>query len=424
MPSSLASAQAASVRRSLGLLPADCLRIAFAIVLMEDVIHLYAHRSLFLATGAWPWVPVGPICILWMTSLLGVLRNIRFFSLINWLCCAFMLGLVAPNDGFQQAACDSIVIGISLLVFVLPNIRLYHHHWVLAAYLSSIYVDSAVHKLLSPMWSHGFGLAAPMTFPSLVWANTGWTSILPAWLWHASGYCVVGFELVFPVLYVFRTTRLTALLIGTALHLGIGIIYPIPVFAGVMLSLYFALLVEWRRLKSAPLPQITPRLALVFALWLLAVANAYYPVSKAARKAVYMATGIASHAVFEDDGFKGYGYQLRLLALDNRMITYSRGDLFAFDIRDRVWELWWKRTQAPPLLVRDAERHLAAWIPDARVQARPQQVLLDNIDTRLFAVNNAVPWRDVGRIEHGQVYWDGSSDPNQQLGALIKGLLR
>lgn len=385
------------MRRSLGLAPADCLRIVFAIVLLEDVIHLYAHRNLFLATGAWPWVPVAPICAVWMISLVGVVRNIRFFLLANWLCSAFMLGLVAPNDGFQQAACDSIMIGVSLLLLVLPNIRPYYHHWVIAVYLSSVYLDSAVHKLLSPMWSHGFGLAAPMTIPSLVWINTGLMSLFPAWFWHSSGYAVVAFELTFPALYFFRSTRLAALTIGIALHAAIGVVYPIPVFAGVMLSLYFALLGEWLRRKSAPMPRITPRLLVVFVVWILAIVDAYYPI-----KAV----------------------RLRLLAPDNRLIPYSRGNLIAFDIRDRVWELWWKRTQAPPVLVRDAERHLTAWTRDARVQARPQQVLLDGIDSRLFAVNDAVPWRDIGRIENGQVYWNRSSDPNGQFGNLIKGLLR
>lgn len=33
-----------------------------------------------------------------------------------------MLGLAAPNDGFQQAACDSVIIGISLLLLILPRL--------------------------------------------------------------------------------------------------------------------------------------------------------------------------------------------------------------------------------------------------------------------------------------------------------------
>lgn len=336
------------------------------------------------------------------------------------------------------------MIGISFLLVILPYVPRAYQHWLIAAYLSSIYVDSAIHKLASPMWSHGYGLAAPMTFPSLAWVNTGWMSMLPGWTWHAGGYAVVGFELLFPALYLFRQTRLVALLIGFAMHLGIGVIYPIPVFAGVMLSLYAALLVEWFRRRGRRnevpradgMPRITPRLVFVFAVWLTAIADVYYPI-KPARKAIYMATGISSHAVFEDDGFRGYGYQLRLI-MDGRgqsAFPYSRGNLLAWDIRDRVWELWWKRSGAPPVLVRDAERHLVAWIAaagvnGARVQARVQKVVLDRVDSGLFAENDAAVWRDVGRIENGQVhwgraaYWQVESDPHQKLGSLIRVLLQ
>jgi hypothetical protein len=91
------------------------LRMAFGIVLLADVADLYARRALFLATAMWPWFPLGAFSLVWMTAVVGLIIGfrIRIAALLNWICCALALGLVAPNDGFQQAACDSVTIGLS-----------------------------------------------------------------------------------------------------------------------------------------------------------------------------------------------------------------------------------------------------------------------------------------------------------------------
>jgi hypothetical protein len=90
--------------------------------------------------------------------------------------------------------------------------------WILAGYLGSIYFDSAIHKLTWPMWSHGFGLAAPMMLPNLVWMPAGWMALFPVWLWRLLGYGVVVFELTFFLFYAFRRTRVALLLTGMAMH--------------------------------------------------------------------------------------------------------------------------------------------------------------------------------------------------------------
>src|SRR5580698_8379534 len=94
------------------------LRMVFGIFLLADVAHLYANRTLFLASGLWPWFPVGAVSIIWMIALVCLIIGLRtqMAAFVNWACCAIMLGLVAPNDGFQQAACDSVTIGVSLLL--------------------------------------------------------------------------------------------------------------------------------------------------------------------------------------------------------------------------------------------------------------------------------------------------------------------
>ncbi len=99
------------------------LRIAFGLVMLADVSHLYAHWDLFLPTALWPWFPVGPVCLIWLAALGGLIFGFRTAVVLNWICCAVMLGIVAPNEGFQQAAGDSVAIGIAFLLLVLPRLE-------------------------------------------------------------------------------------------------------------------------------------------------------------------------------------------------------------------------------------------------------------------------------------------------------------
>jgi hypothetical protein len=269
------------------------------------------------------------------------------------------VGLVASNDGFQQAAGDSVAIGIAFLLLILPRLTPTHGRWLVALYLTSIYLDSGIHKLLSPMWGGGFGVAAPMTLPSLVWIPTNWMAWFPSWVWHFMGYGVVGFEVLFGPLYLWKRTRFPALITGILLHLGISIVYPIPSFGWIMIALYAALLpVTWQRppgrlfRAGRPVKTIALNPGIVTAcavLWGLAVASVYTPAAylpvKVFRKAAWLTAGIASHEVFAEDAFLHYDYQLRLVGPDGTVTPYSRGNLLAWGVRDRIWELWWKRTQ-------------------------------------------------------------------------------
>src|ERR1700730_13863407 len=96
-------------------------RIVFATVLLFDVIHLFTHRGLFLRTSSWTF-PTAPALAVWLLVLVCLLAGFRtrIASIANYLCCALMLGIVAPEQGFQQGAGDSVTIGLSLLAVILP----------------------------------------------------------------------------------------------------------------------------------------------------------------------------------------------------------------------------------------------------------------------------------------------------------------
>jgi hypothetical protein len=412
-------------------------RLTYSLVVLGDVAHLYMHRSLFLPTGLWPWFPVGAVCVIWMGALtsLAASFHVRIAALLNWICCALMLGIVASNNGFQQAACDSVIIGGAFLLIVLPTLRPTAGKWVLALYLGSIYLDSAIHKLSWPMWSRGYGLAAPMMLPNLVWVKTSWMASFPGWFWQALGFGVVAFELTFFLLCLFPWTRGIALFTGITMHLAIAVVYPIPAFGLVMVSLYVGLLPESllsrfsirNAIKYNIWSPSARLLTLGAVLWATAVASVYLPQSNPARwlhKAGWLAAGIASHEVFAEGAFSHYDYQIRLVRTDGTILPYSHDNLFSLDIRDRVWELWWKRTQAPNVTLTDAEAHLRAWARSARVEARPQRVFTDRIDLNLFQQNNSVPWRPIGNVENGVVHWySPPANTSQTMGGYMDKIL-
>lgn len=404
-------------------------RVIYGLVLLADVIHLVTHLEFFPNAKEYPFVEA--VLILWVVALICLVAGypLRLAAVANYLCCAVMLGVLAPNIGFQQAAGDSVAISLSLITVILSIIPYrIPTRLLLAVYLISVYLDSGIHKLASPMWWSGFGVSTPMGLPSLVWTNTSWMEYFPPVLFRVLGWGIIAFELSFPLFYAWRRTRIAALLCGIALHVGIGILYPIPVFSGLMLAVYAALLPEhWYKLLGRTIPgawraklPIPRRLAAAaLAMWVLAVAFTYAPrfltlealrlPLKLARKAIYVTTGVASHEVFADVLFRGYDYQLRVVAPDGVAVPYRRDNLFAWSVRDRVWEQWWKRTQAPYLPLHEAEASLGNWarcysypapgISTVRVEARLQQVQMHDIDTHLFSRNNNALWRSVGSIQ-------------------------
>jgi hypothetical protein len=369
---------------------------------------------------------------------------------------------MASREGFSQVAGDSVAISLSLLAVSLPcgaacafdrmgtSDRIPKGsalgRFILALYLSSIYVDAGFNKLISPMWYSGLGFITPIGLPSLVWTNTGWTAWCPAFLLRLVGWTIIGFELLFPLLYAWHKSRTATVLAGIAMHLGIAVLYPFPVFSGLMLAIYAGLLPErwyaplerldvwistrtitsWaKRLQGNYYPttaSIKPKLAaLAIMLWCVSIGIVYAPahvfsrpiqsILPLVRHRIFAITGINGHGVFADWLFLNYRYQIRLVAADTlrgNAMPYSRNGLFDWSVRDRVWELWWKRTQAPWTPLHDSQFQLITWAsvywpPQESsivvyIEARPQEVKMGTVDADLFSRNNAVGWRTIGTI--------------------------
>ena len=428
-------------------------RIILGLVLLADITHLYAHRGLF--SSMYPsHLPIAPELILWMIVLVCMIigYHAQVATIANYVCGAFILGVMAPRQGFLQRASDSVAISLCVLAAVLPcyfmltvdrfgagrraSSTIASARWLLVGYLSSVYLDSGIHKLKSHIWSAGLGVTTPMSLPSLVWTSTAWMTWFPAWLLRLSGWGVIAFELLFPALYAWRRTRVVALLTGIALHIGIAWVYPIPIFSGLMIAVYAGLLPEtwyarlrqvdkWIALRgrnanlAEPPPASQhclslrwPAIVMVFWLLCLGVVHSHMSPLRRLQKVILATTGINGYEVFADRLFVPYRYQVRLIPVgetDRAAVPYSRDGLFAWSVRDRLWELWWKVTQAPWTPVHESELQLATWAAvywplkaapiTVRIEARPQHVELHSVDPTLFSRNNAVAWQEVGSIQ-------------------------
>lgn len=80
---------------------------------------------------------------------------------------------------------------------------------------------------------------------------------VPYWITALSTWCVLAWEVSFPLLVYFRRTRVWALLFGVAMHLGIFVAMELGAFPLYLLAAYAALLLELR-LRQRGLSSFAP----------------------------------------------------------------------------------------------------------------------------------------------------------------------
>jgi hypothetical protein len=113
-----------------------------------------------------------------------------------------------------------------------------------------VYVGSALWKVQAPVWLDG----RAVYFPLQTEAYSPWrdlvhpfTSAEPVVM--AATWTVIVVQLLFPVLLLYRSTRLLALVVVTGMHLGIGLLMGIMYFSLVMIAVDMMLVSDasWRR---------------------------------------------------------------------------------------------------------------------------------------------------------------------------------
>ncbi len=191
-------------------------------------------------------------CFCWASALIMLIhgRFYRFGAVVNYLCCVCVLGYFH----LFEYHVDHIYTVVSLFALFLPlstsdlNIlqtRQDGHAQHISLILMTlgvglVYLDSIFYKLPARMWMSGLGYWLPATMPDAVWLNHGWL-LNARFLIEIMGRLPLIVEGLFIFLLWFPRLRKWCIL-GAALHLGILLTYPIPLFALAELSFYLLLI--------------------------------------------------------------------------------------------------------------------------------------------------------------------------------------
>jgi hypothetical protein len=108
-----------------------------------------------------------------------------------------------------------------------------------------IYFCNGVHKAVGKDWPEGKSLY--YVLGDLTLARWSYAQVtVPYWITRALTWLVLGWEVLFPLLIIWRPIRIVALCFGAAFHLGIWVNMELGGFAPYALCLYLPLL-PWER---------------------------------------------------------------------------------------------------------------------------------------------------------------------------------
>ncbi|MES2837185.1 MAG: DCC1-like thiol-disulfide oxidoreductase family protein [Bacteroidota bacterium] len=244
-------------------------RIAFFSVLLFEVIRIYRFRNLIYDKIPYfepAEITYDSILIIWgivVTFLIIGFKN-KTFSIINFVISLFLIGTLRSYEyhmfyAYMGVNFMSIFIPISKSYSIdnlieklnhstlkkehKPNelVPEFYYYIIIFMGIGVVYFDSIFFKLISPLWLAGLGTWYPASMPFAV--NIDSSIILNnEFLIKYFGYLTIVFEIVFIFLFWNKKFKLPFFIIGLGLHIGIYILFPIPLFALGVIAIYLLLL--------------------------------------------------------------------------------------------------------------------------------------------------------------------------------------
>jgi predicted DCC family thiol-disulfide oxidoreductase YuxK len=244
-------------------------RIAFALVLLAEVMQLYYFRHLifdktpYLVPGE---IEMWPVLLFWMAALIFVILGLftRIAAIINYILTVAVIGTISS---FEYHMFYSYLI-INFLFIFLPLSRTFSldrlilklkysntrfkysppqtvsvlaYYIPVLAGIGFVYFDSIFFKFTSHLWLNGLGMWLPASMPqSILLDISPLLNIKP--LVIALGYITLVFEAIFLFTFWRKKWRVPMLIIGIGLHIGILICFPIPLFALGVIALYLLMI--------------------------------------------------------------------------------------------------------------------------------------------------------------------------------------
>jgi hypothetical protein len=228
-------------------------RIAFSLVLLMEVLHLFKFRSL-VYFGMSEFNPT-LLFIFWIPVILMLIVGFKtkIAAIINYIFAVIVLSSLTKYEYHGY----TIYLGLSFLILFLPlskkisldallyattnlsDNKVYKVFYFAPVFLviALVYLDSVFFKLASNMWLNGLGMWLPASLPMATW------STFPALMNNELlvkflGYLVLIFEALFILLIWFKRFRILLLIIGVFFHIGILFFFPIPWFALAVVGVY------------------------------------------------------------------------------------------------------------------------------------------------------------------------------------------
>jgi predicted DCC family thiol-disulfide oxidoreductase YuxK len=243
-------------------------RIVYNVVLLCEIVQLYYFRHLIF--DKIPYLSPAEIdfsvpIIIWAFSVIALILGVftRFFSILNYILSLILIGTIHT---FEYHVFYSYI-GINFIMIFMPIskclsvdrlieklkysnttyrhnptnlVRQIHYFIIPFVGLGLVYLDSVFYKIASPMWLGGLGSWLPSSLPMITHSQD--TFLLnQEWLVRSIGIGTIIFETVFIFLFFRKKWRVTMLVLGILLHLGIVIEFPIPWFGLTACAVYLLL---------------------------------------------------------------------------------------------------------------------------------------------------------------------------------------
>lgn len=440
-------------------------RISFALVLLAEVAQMFRFRHLIF--DPIPFVDpirisVGGILFVWAVALVLLAFGFKttFAAIANYAFAVMILGFSVARGGYTYHA-DSFYLVGSLMLMFLPSARVLSvdslsetgrspcvskvHVLALKVVLATVYLDSFTWKIASPMWRSGLGVWAPAAHLFSTYRDIS-TILSSEVLVRTLGYAVVAFEGIFPLLIWFRRFEVPLIIAGALLHVGILLLFPIPLFSLVVISFYVGITPPAFFLSALEKPglgfrdepetsantAVAVRLFVVF--WILTsllmmlqspllripafwsnrpsrFAQQYYRLNNV----LYYFAGVQPHGVFDDSFFVDYKRQTMLVFHrkgEERALPYtSKSGLAGGYLSGRVYCMWTWFSLDPrrdrSFVGRELIRYVTFWAVRESIDLnesfvsilqRPIDISLTSWRPNWSERNRSRSWIEVGRI--------------------------
>ncbi|WP_299684334.1 HTTM domain-containing protein [uncultured Dokdonia sp.] len=238
-------------------------RICYNTVLLFEVFFIYEYKEFIY--DPIPFIEVsdlqlGPSILIWMGVVVSMILGYktRYMAMANYV---FTLIFISSNNNFEyHMHCIYTIMNFLMIFMPLDEnlslerffsdkksrkVPVFFYSIPLFFGIGMLYFDSVFFKFKSEIWMTGMGVWLPAVIPQTTLLEPNWM-LDQRWLMLILGYYTLAFETLFIFLIWHKWSRLYAAISGILLHIGIFIVFPIPLFALGMIAIYIlALPVGW-----------------------------------------------------------------------------------------------------------------------------------------------------------------------------------